>query len=287
MLKYDTPMMIIKVANVVIKLDISDKFFREDIFKFRNDEAAVFDVLVEIANEPFPAFPEFGGEAPPVHHVHLLGEEKYYLMSADDYVNFIRYDHTHSRFTINIKEFGIYDEDSVEAVNSALRRTFIMVMAARGVISLHSSTVGFSGGAVCFSASSGTGKTTHTNLWREHIAGACILNGDKCYLLLDEETACFYSAPWCGTSGDCINATAPLKAVVFLEQAKENSIHKLSIPEAFMCLLTGGFLPAWDTGLYLKAIDMVEQLAYAVPCYLLRCRPDEEAMRICYNGIYQ
>jgi hypothetical protein len=277
----------ISVADIIVKIDIPNKFFREDIYKFLSDEADGFDVLIEIANDPFPYFPEFGGEASPVHYVHFHGGEKYYLMSADDYVNFIRYDLNNSHFRVNIKETGNYDEYAIEAVNSALRRIFIMMFATRGIISLHSSTVGLSGEAICFSASSGTGKTTHPNLWREHITGVDILNGDKCYLLLKEEAAYFYSAPWCGTSGDCINTGSPLKAVVFLEQAKKNTIKGLSIPEAFMCLLTRGFLPVWDTELYLKAMDTIELLAYAIPCYLLQCRPDEEAMRVCYNGIYQ
>ena len=280
----------IEVAGIVIRLDISDRFLGETIYKFHSadlsQEGFDEDVLIEVSYDSFPLFPEFEKKKSPVHHVYAFNNNKYYLFSAADYVTYIKYDADCSYFILNLNKGELVSEEYIEAVNSALRRIFLMIIAARGGVSLHSSTVGLSGEAICFSACSGTGKTTHTNLWRKYIHGTEILNGDKGYLFLRDEKVYFFSAPWCGTSGDLIKTEAPVKAVVFLSQAPYNKLSGLSVPEVFMNLLTGCFLPAWDMELYLKAIDTVETLAAALVCYRLKCLPDEEAVRTCYHGIY-
>ena len=277
----------IVVAGIVIKLDIPDKFLREEIYQFRCDESLTVDVVIEAADEPFPVFPEFLGEMPPVHHVHRADGYKYYLFSNDDDVSFIKYDNNYSRFIINMRAGGNEEAHFIETVNSALRRIFVMLIAAKGGVSLHSSTVGYCGEAICFSASSGTGKTTHTKLWQKHIADVEILNGDNGYIFLHHDRVYFYSAPWCGTSGDLIKAKASVKALIFLSQARENALAKLEIPEAFMRLLTGCFLPVWDKELYLMTLDIIEKMASLVDCRHLQCLPNEEAVRMVYHGIYQ
>jgi len=280
-------MLKIEVAGIVVSIDIPDRLFRDDIFKFKVDDRRREDAVIEMANEPFPLFPELEGRVPPVHYVYLSADLKYYLFSKHDSVNFLKYDTAYSRFIINLSEDAKDDEEIIEAVNCALRRIFIMIITAAGGISLHSSTVGLNGDAVCFSAGSGTGKTTHTNLWREHIPGVRILNGDKCYLFPQGDSVCFHSAPWCGTSGELINTEASVRAIVFLEQGLENNLTDLTVPQAFMQILTGCFLPVWDKELYLKAIDTAELLAGRVRCYHLKCLPDIEAVRVCYHGIYK
>ena len=279
-------MMKIEVAGIVIKLDIPDRFLREDIYKFRCNESSDAEVVIEAGFEPFPFFPEFAGKAPPVHHLYFSDGWKYYLFSNDDSVSFIKYDRAYAHFIINMKESENGGAEFAEAVNSALRRVFLLLISARGGVSLHSSTVGLHGEAICFSAGSGRGKTTHTSLWRKHVPGVEILNGDKGYLFVRAGAAWFYSAPWCGTSGDLVNRKAPLKAVIFLAPADKNRLRKLTVPEAFMHLLTGCFLPAWDKEIYLKALDIITELAEIIDCRHLECLPDEEAMRMALDGIY-
>jgi kynurenine formamidase len=285
-------MMKVRVADIVLGLDLPDRFLRGDMAKFRVDHSEREDVSIRMSNERFPSFSASDAKGIQAHSVHCVGNDYYYLMSADDFVTHIQFNRDYSHFTIHLsKDDGEQDERaqefSIECVNSALRRIFIMSVAQKGGICLHASTIRWNGGAICFSAGSGTGKTTHTNLWREVIPGVEVLNGDKGYVLFKEGTAYFYSAPWCGTSGECMNTAAPVKAVVFLEQAKENAIERMGVPEAFMRLTARCFLPSWDKSLYLNAIDAAESLAGAIDCYHLRCLPDREAARVCYHGVYQ
>jgi len=66
-----------------------------------------------------------------------------------------------------------------------------MVVANKGGVCLHASTIAVHGSAVCFSAGSGTGKTTHTRLWREVFSGVQVINGDNGYLFAKDGTAYF------------------------------------------------------------------------------------------------
>ena len=151
---------------------------------------------------------------------------------------------------------------------------------------MHSSSIRHNGEAIIFSAFSGTGKTTHTNLWREVFPNVEIINGDNGYCLAEDDGVYIYGAPWCGTSGECMNVKVPVKAVVFLEQAKENSIQKLSVPMAFMRLSTGCFLPAWDKELMTNSVVTTERMAASIDCYVLKCLPDHDAVRTAHYGIY-
>lgn len=56
---------------------------------------------------------------------------------------------------------------------------FNIAAVARQALAIHSSVICLNGQAVLFLGESGTGKSTHTRLWREHIPGATLLNDDS------------------------------------------------------------------------------------------------------------
>ena len=56
---------------------------------------------------------------------------------------------------------------------------FNIVAVERQAVAVHSSVIRLGGEAVLFLGESGTGKSTHTRLWREHIPGAELLNDDS------------------------------------------------------------------------------------------------------------
>lgn len=56
---------------------------------------------------------------------------------------------------------------------------FNIAAVARQAVAIHSSVISLNDGAVLFLGESGTGKSTHTRLWREHIPGAELLNDDS------------------------------------------------------------------------------------------------------------
>ena len=276
----------VKIAGLTVKLEISDLLLSDDIFKFQTSDIDKEDVTISIDNGFIPQIPELGGNTPLLHRVHLINDQKYYLFSNDDYISYIKYNQNYTHFTIYTNEKITSCENSIPAISSALKRIFIMLITKKGGVFIHAATIGFRDEALCFSAASGTGKTTHTNLWRDYIPEVKILNGDTGFLIIQEDEVRFYSTPWCGSSGENINTEALVKAVVFLEQANANNIVSLKPAEIFMRLLTGCFLPVWDKELNLQAVDTIESLSGLLACYLLKCRRNEEAVRTCYHEIF-
>jgi hypothetical protein len=269
-------------------LNLSEEFFQPDMYKFRHDGGDC-DLSVNTASERFPAFLPTFAAAPP-HTVLEYEGFNYYIFSAEDLVTHIKYNKDLTSFTINLKQNLTREEADgfilTNCVNSALRRIFITAVADRGGVCLHSSTIKFGGQAVCFSAPSGTGKTTHTNLWRGVYPDVEVLNGDMCYLFVEDGAVWFYGAPWCGTSGECMNERVSVRSVVFLEQAKENIIRELEPHETFMRLSARCFMPAWDERLFLKALDTVEAVTGMLTCRHFLCLPNEDAVKVCHKGVF-
>ena len=56
---------------------------------------------------------------------------------------------------------------------------FGIVLAPKQAIAIHSSVIESSGRGTLFLGESGTGKSTHTRLWRENIEGARLLSDDS------------------------------------------------------------------------------------------------------------
>ena len=78
---------------------------------------------------------------------------------------------------------------------------------------LHSSAVVMDGRAYLFSAPSGTGKSTHTQLWLDVFGEkAGILNDDKPALRRIDGKWYAYGTPWCGKEHWGCNASTPLSA---------------------------------------------------------------------------
>ena len=65
---------------------------------------------------------------------------------------------------------------------------------------MHGAVVAVDDKAWLFTAPSGTGKTTHINLWLDNIPGSFVVNGDKPLIQVGEEIVVF-GTPWAGKEG--------------------------------------------------------------------------------------
>ena len=150
---------------------------------------------------------------------------------------------------------------------------------------LHGSLVDLDGRGIVFTGYSGVGKTTQAQLWEKYLH-ADIINGDKLFLRCLEGQTYAYGAPWKGSSPYCLNRKVPVKAVVALRQAKENSIQKLDSLACMEFFLPHLFLPHWDQTCLNRVLDTFDQILGSVPVYLLQCRPDEDAVLLTKEQIY-
>lgn len=100
---------------------------------------------------------------------------------------------------------------------------------------IHGSVVAYQNAAFMFTASSGTGKTTHSLLWTNNLPDACILNGDKPFISTGEKIRA-WGSPWCGSERYNRNEGIELKAICFLERAEKNRIVEITDEEAIPML---------------------------------------------------
>lgn len=162
---------------------------------------------------------------------------------------------------------------------ASLRDIVSGALALRDGLLIHASTVIWRGKGVLFAAPSGTGKTTHTLLWRA-LYQTPILDGDITACRLVDGIPMVYGLPWCGTSGEFINTRVPLEVIVFLQQGQENSIKKLDEQEALLRLVARCFLLPWNDELMNHYVDTVEAIIQRVDCYLLNCLPNPHAVEL-------
>lgn len=131
------------------------------------------------------------------------------------------------------------------ACRTALLYILLLEGCRHGYLGVHAVTLQEGGGGIMFSAPSGTGKTTHTELWRKEF-GTRILNGDFAMLRCDEGGVTFDGTPFCGSSPYAERGEWPVTDIVFLRQAPENRICRLSKLQAITHMMENGFLPRWD-----------------------------------------
>ena len=152
---------------------------------------------------------------------------------------------------------------------------------------IHSSVIVANNEAIMFLGESGTGKSTHTRLWRENIKGATLLNDDSPFLRIVEGKAIAYGSPWSGKTPCYKSESYPLRAIVRLSQAPHNAMRKLRGAKAIGALLPS--MPpafAFDKELEERMIDILSATMADVAVYHLECLPNAEAARLSYNTVF-
>ena len=150
---------------------------------------------------------------------------------------------------------------------------------ALSMLTFHGVLLEHGGKGLIISAPSGTGKTTHARLWRDN-KHALIINGDRAVCRKADGIWTGFGLPWSGTSGEQINRSAPIKAMVVLEQSESNEAFRMKDLEAFGAVLPNILCPTWDADLTGKAMDLLNDFLQEIPVIRLRCRPDPEAVEV-------
>lgn len=160
----------------------------------------------------------------------------------------------------------------------------------RGMM-LHASAVVLDGKAYLFSAPCGTGKSTHTDLWRQVFGPdrAQILNDDKPALRFEYGRWYAYGTPWSGKTDQNLNIRAEIAGICFLHQADKNSILPFTGPKVIHSLLEQTVRPA-EAALRMELMTLLDLLISMVPLWQMGCNMDPEAAIVSYetmSGIKQ
>lgn len=151
---------------------------------------------------------------------------------------------------------------------------------------LHSSAVVVDGYAYLFSANSGTGKSTHTQLWLDHFGDkAFIINDDKPSLRMEDGQWYVYGTPWSGKHNINVNTKAKLGAIVFLERAEENQIEELDVKEAIPLFFNQTVRAMKNADKMDLVLEKMEQILTTNPIYKMGCNISDEAVVTAYEKI--
>ena len=149
----------------------------------------------------------------------------------------------------------------------------------------HGSVVAVDGQGFLFTAKSGTGKSTHTRLWREYLGDkAVMVNDDKPMLKITDSGVTAYGTPYNGKHRLGCNMSVPLKAICILTRGEKNSIVRIDKAEAYAMLLQQVYRPQ-DPLQMAKTLKLVDRLAANTELYKLACNMDIEAAEVAYNGM--
>ena len=162
-----------------------------------------------------------------------------------------------------------------------------MAALHRGAVPVHTSAVVCDGKAVLCLGESGTGKSTHTRLWRENIAGTSLLNDDSPIVRAEADGIYAYGSPWSGKSPCFRQERYPVAALLRIVQRPENTIKRLGVVEAFAALQPScPPVLAHDEGCMDMTVDFISKVVGQVPVYRLGCLPDAAAAHLSHDTIF-
>lgn len=170
---------------------------------------------------------------------------------------------------------------------TAIQRKLAEFLFDQSVLMTHGSTVAVDGKAYLFTASCGTGKSTHTRLWRQVFGPrAVMVNDDKPFLKITEEGVFACGSPWSGKHGLDTNVTVPLQGICILTRGQENRIQRITPEEALPMLLHQTYRPlAQSKGPRFE--ELVKLLAEKTPLWHMYCNMDPSAAEVSHSAMSQ
>ena len=202
-------------------------------------------------------------------------EGKSYILTKEDDSNIV------------YSDLGYDDKVDTSLLRFGIWIMFGIVIAPLGGIAIHSSVLVKDGMGVLCLGESGTGKSTHTRLWREHIEGTKLLNDDSPIIRMVGDKAMVYGSPWSGKTPCYINRCVPIRGFMRLSQAPYNKITRLNT-----LIAIGALLPscppsfAYEEALQDDICNALSEMIATTPVYHLDCLPNEEAAQLAYATLY-
>lgn len=203
--------------------------------------------------------------------VYQWGEEKAVLRSSSQYENAALITTSHRL---------------QHAIDNSLMLLFAFATAPDSTLLFHSSTVVWNERAYMFLGVSGTGKSTHTRLWLKNIGQTHLLNDDNPVVRINEQgIPVVYGSPWSGKTPCYRNEQYPLGAIVKLCQYPKNQIRQLSVIESYVALTESVSGKRWEKRIAGGLNTTIGKMLEATNVFLLRCLPDDEAAKLCWQTV--
>lgn len=165
----------------------------------------------------------------------------------------------------------------------AFYRKFAEQGIAFDCILFHGSAVSVDGEGYLFGAPSGTGKSTHSALYRKVFGNRVIMvNDDKPLLRRIDGQFYVFGTPWDGKHHLNQNISVPLKGICFLKQGPINEIRPLSVLEALGASLGQIYRPEQEAALN-GVLHFAQDMLNVIPVFEMKCTISCEAAELSYR----
>ncbi len=171
------------------------------------------------------------------------------------------------------------------ALDTTLMLLYAFASSPHNTLLLHASAVEYDGKGYLFLGKSGTGKSTHSRLWLNHIPGTKLLNDDNPVIRIIDGQCFVYGSPWSGKTPCYLNRRIPIGGIVRLSQALSNHITRLSPIKAYAAILPSCSHMKWNHEMSEAIHNTLTQLLQNTKIYHLECLPNKEAAHLCKTGL--
>ena len=196
------------------------------------------------------------------------------LIPSEDYTDNVVY--IPAAYASKLMEFSL---------SNAMMLLYTFNTSAHETLMIHASVIAFEGKGYVFLGKSGTGKSTHSRLWLEHIEGTYLLNDDNPVIRVIDGQVNVYGSPWSGKTPCYKNEVMPLGGVIRLSQAPYNKIEKLSPLKSYASLMPACSCMRWDRRSTDALHSTVEKVIKVVNGWHLECLPDADAAHVCNSTV--
>ena len=208
------------------------------------------------------------------------GEPEFVITTTQEDIEFEREKSRREREVEGLKPYDFKDE-YLETL--AAYRKLAVKMTEYDTFLFHGSVIAVDGKAYLFTAKSGTGKSTHTRLWRELLGErAVMVNDDKPLLKVGEDCVTVFGTPYNGKHKLGCNMSAPLKAICIIERGEQNSIEKISTSSAYDMLLQQAYRPSDGLALA-KTLELIDKACERLSLYRLKANMDISAAELSFG----
>lgn len=197
-----------------------------------------------------------------------------------------------SDFSIKIPK--CFDEEmNIEKINERdcwILREIAEKLFQYNAILLHSACFDVDGVGVAFAAHSGTGKTTHMNLWQKYLGDKMVVvNGDKPIVrFFDDEpgTPYAYGTPWNGKEHLGCNMRTKLQHICFIERSETNFVEPMNKQDVIERIFNQVYMPK-DPVAVVKTMQLIDRLLSCCKLWTIHCNMKDDAAKIAYDTIFR
>ena len=175
-----------------------------------------------------------------------------------------------------------YSNEYIETL--VLQRKISAMLPAYDCFLMHGAVTAVNGAGYMFTATSGTGKSTHVGFWKKYFDDVEIINGDKPFIRVTGNEVRVYGTPWAGKEGWQVNKSVPLKSICFLKRGVDNNIQKIN-PVSILPFMMRQVHYTDDPQMAGKTMELFNRMLEVIDVYVLECDISKEAAECSYDGM--